>query len=62
MDKAKLVTLKANVVHMDFISISDIKLKYDVNGEEAQELLDELIQGGMVEPFSYDGSHFKVKH
>ena len=57
-----MVMLKANVVNMQFISISDIKMKYDVGGEEAQEMLDELINSGAVEPFSYDGAHFKVKH
>ncbi len=62
MDKEKMVTLKANVGRLDYVSLSDIKLKYNVNSEEAQEMLDELIQSGLVEPFSYDGSHFKVKH
>ena len=62
MDKTKLVTLKANVPQLEYVSISDIKMKYNVSGEEAQEMLDELIQSGMVEPFSFDGAHFKVKH
>ena len=57
-----MVLLKANVVHLEYVSISDIKMKYDVNGEEAQEMLDDLIQGGLVEPYSFDGAHFKVKH
>ena len=62
MDKTKLVTLKANVPQLEYVSISDIKMKYNVSGEEAQEMLDELIHSGMVEPFSFDGAHFKVKH
>ena len=62
MDKDKLVTLKANVPQMEYVSISDIKFKYSVSSEEAQEMLDDLIQSGMVEPFSFDGSHFKVRH
>lgn len=57
-----MVLLKANVVHLDYVSISDIKMKYNVDNDEAQEMLDGLIQGGLVEPYSFDGAHFKVKH
>ena len=62
MNEDKMVLLKANVVHLDYVSISDIKMKYNVDNDEAQEMLDGLIQGGLVEPYSFDGAHFKVKH
>ena len=61
MNKDKYVLLKANVVYLDYVSLTDIKLKYDVDTKEAQEMLDALIQCGRVEPFSFDGVHFKVK-
>ena len=60
MDTNKLVSLKANVVNMQYISLADIKMLYSVNDQEAQELLDNIIQGGLVQPFPLDGVHFKV--
>lgn len=60
MDANKLVTLKANVKRMEYISIADIKMFFSVSDKEAQELLDKLIQGGLVQPFPFDGIHFKV--
>ena len=60
MDANKLVSLKANVRRMEYISLADIKMLYSVNDAEAQELLDKLIQGGLVQPFPLDGIHFKV--
>lgn len=36
-------------------------MKYNVNDKEAQEMLEKLIQGGLVDPFSFDGLHFKVR-
>ncbi len=62
MDADKLVALKANVKNMNFISIADIKMFFNVNDKEAQELLDKLIQGGLVSPYPMDGVHFQVKH
>ena len=60
MDTNKLVTLKANVKRMEYISVADIKIFFNINDDEAQELLDKLIQCGMVQPFPMDGIHFKV--
>ena len=62
MDADKLVALKANVKNMNFISLSDIKMFFNVNDKEAQELLDKLIQGGLVSSYPMDGIHFQVKH
>lgn len=62
MDKNKLVSLKANVRGMQYISLADIKMFYSVNDKEAQELLDAIIQGGLVQPYPMDGVHFKVNH
>ena len=60
MDADKLVALKANVKRMDYISLVDIKMFFSVSDQEAQELLDKLIQCGAVQPFPMDGVHFKV--
>ena len=60
MDADKLVALKANVKRMDYISLADIKMFFSVSDQEAQELLDKLIQCGSVQPFPMDGVHFKV--
>ena len=60
MDANKLVSLKANVRNMQYISLADIKMLYSVNDQEAQELLDKIIQCGLVQPFPLDGVNFKV--
>ena len=60
MDENKLVMLKANVKRSEYISVVDIKGQYNVNDKEAQELLEKLIQCGLVQPFPIDGVHFKV--
>ncbi len=60
MNTDMLVTLKANVKRMEYISLADIKMFFSVNDAEAQELLDKLIQCGLVQPFPMDGVHFKV--
>ena len=60
MDANKIVSLKANVKNMDYISVADIKMFYGVDDKEAQELLNALIQCGFVQAFPMDGVHFKV--
>ena len=60
MDADKLVALKANVKNMQYISLADIKMFFSVNDKEAQELLDKIIQCGLVQPYPMDGVHFKV--
>lgn len=60
MNTDMLVTLKANVKRMEYISLADIKMFFSVSDAEAQELLDKLIQCGSVQPFPMDGIHFKV--
>ena len=60
MDADKLVALKANVKRIEYISLADIKMFFPVSDSEAQELLDKLIQCGLVQPYPMDGVHFKV--
>ena len=60
MDADKFVVLKGNVKRMEYISLADIKMFFNVNDKEAQEYLDKLIQCGLVHPFPMVGIHFKV--
>ena len=60
MDTNKLVMLKATIRQHDYISIGEIKVLYGVDDNEAQELLNKVIQGGLVQPFPIDGVHYKV--
>lgn len=60
MDRDKYIMLKATVVNRDIITIGIIKDEFSVDADEALEMLNNLIQEGMVETFAYDGTHFKV--
>ena len=60
MNRDKYIMLKATVVNRDIITLGIIKDEFDVNSDEAREMLNCLIQEGMVETFAYDGTHFKV--
>ncbi len=60
MNTDQLVVLKGNVKRMEYISLADIKMFFPVSDVEAQELLDKLIQCGLVQPYAMDGIHFKV--
>ena len=60
MDADKLVALKSNVKRMEYISLADIKILFSTDDQEAQELLDKVIQCGLVQPYPIDGVHFKV--
>ena len=60
MDRNKYIMLKATVPNRDIITLGIIKDELDVDSDEALEMLNNLIQEGMVETFAYDGTHFKV--
>ena len=60
MDADKFVVLKGNVKRMEYISLADIKILFSADDQEAQELLDKVIQCGLVQPYPIDGVHFKV--
>ena len=61
MDKNKYMMLKAIVPHKNTVSIGMIKNEFNVNAEEAEDMLQNLIQEGMVEGYSLDGTNFLVK-
>lgn len=60
MDRDKYIMLKATVVNRDIITLGIIKDEFNVDSDEALEMLNNLIQEGMVETFAHDGTHFKV--
>ena len=61
MDTKKYVMLKAVLPNKEAVSISVIKNEFDVTGEEAEEMINNLIQEGLIEPFPFDGKSFSVK-
>ena len=63
MDMDKYVMLKATIGYRDVITLGIIKDELNVDSNEALEMLNGLIQCGIVEPFAVDGTHFRViKH
>ena len=60
MDTNKYAMLKAVLKQHASISTSTIKNELNVSGDEAEEMLRNLIQEGMVEAFSFDGRTYRV--
>lgn len=61
MDQQKYVMLKVSVMNKEYITLGIIKDEFNVESEEALDMLNNLVMEGMVEPFAADGTHFKVK-
>ena len=60
MDQRKYAMLKAILPQKDYVSITQLKHEFNVTGEEAEEMISNLSQEGMVEPYPVDGLHFRV--
>lgn len=60
MDMNKYAMLKAILNQKDYITVSSLKSELSITGEEAEEMITNLGQEGMVEPYPIDGLHFKV--
>ena len=60
MDREKYIMLKAIVPLKQEITLGIIKDELNVSSEEALEMLNNLAQEGMIEIFTYDGTHFRV--
>ena len=60
MDMKKYAMLKAIVPQKEFVTVSILKSELNVSGEEAEEMIRNLAQEGMVEAYPIDGLHFKV--
>ena len=61
MDREKYIMLKATLPLKEEITLGIIKDEFNVDADEALEMLNNLAQEGMIESFAYDGTHFKVK-
>lgn len=61
MNMDKYIMFKAVINRYDYITISTLKNDYNVDGDEAEEMLSNAIQEGMVEPYPVDGTHYKVR-
>ena len=53
MDNSKLMMLKATIGQLQTISVGYIKNILSVDTDEAEEMLQGLIQAGAVEPFPF---------
>ena len=60
MDQSKYAMLKAILPQKDYVSVSQLKSELNVTGEEAEEMISNLGQEGLVQPYPIDGLHFKV--
>ena len=60
MDINKFAILKATVKQLQTISAPYIKSILNVDEDEAEEMLQKLIQAGAIEPFPLDGINYKV--
>ena len=61
MDANKFAMLKATVRQLQTISVPYIKSILSVSTDEAEEMLEKLVQGGAVEPFPFDGMNYRVR-
>ncbi len=60
MDMNKYAMLKAIVPQKDFVTVAQLKSELSVTSEEAEEMITNLAQEGMVEAYPVDGLHFRV--
>ena len=61
MNLDKYAMLKATLNGRTTISIGRIKNDLNVDSDEAEDMLNNLIQEGLVEPYSLDGTNFKIR-
>ena len=61
MNTDKFMMLKATVRQLQTISVGYIKNILSVDQDEAEEMLQKLIQAGAVDPFPLDGINYRVR-
>ena len=61
VDLDKFAMLKATVKQLQTISVPYVKSILNVNDDEAEEMVQKLIQAGAIEPFPFDGVNYKVR-
>ena len=61
MDLDKFAMLKATVKQLQTVSVPYVKSILNVDDDEAEEMIQKLIQAGAVEPFPFDGVNYRVR-
>ena len=60
MNQEKYIMLKATVINRNEITLGVIKDEFNVDSNEALEMMNNLAMEGLVETLPYDGTHFRV--
>lgn len=61
MDLNKFAMLKATVKQVLTVSVPYVKSILSVDDDEAEEMIQKLIQAGAIEPFPFDGVNYRVR-
>lgn len=61
MDLDKFAMLKGSIKQLTSVSIAFIKSAFNVENEEAEEMMQKLVQAGLIEAFPVDGINYLVK-
>ncbi len=61
MDLNKFAMLKATVKQLQTVSVPYVKSILSVDDDEAEEMIQKLIQAGAIEPFPFDGVNYRVR-
>ncbi len=61
MDLNKFAMLKATVKQLQSVSVPYVKSILNVDDDEAEEMIQKLIQAGAIEPFPFDGVNYRVR-
>ena len=61
MNLDKYAMLKAILPQKEYVAVAMLKSELKLTSGEAQEMISQLVQEGLVEPYPMDGLHFKVR-
>lgn len=61
MNLDKYAMLKAILPQKEYVGVAMLKSELKLTSGEAQEMISQLVQEGLVEPYPVDGLHFKVR-
>ena len=61
VDLNKFAMLKATVKQLQTISVPYVKSILSVDDDEAEEMIQKLVQAGAIEPFPFDGVNYRVR-
>ena len=61
VDLDKFAMLKATVKQLQSVSVPYVKSILNVDDDEAEEMIQKLIQAGAIEPFPFDGVNYRVR-